>query len=68
MRDSFGDRRLIFKNTEETRRSLPGSGGASGVWFASGVLAREAMGIWVMDCVFTRPAGSVEWGSTSVEK
>jgi len=24
MRDSSGNRRLIFKNTEETRRSLPG--------------------------------------------
>ena len=55
MRDSSGNRRLIFKNTEETRRSLPGvaAGSMRG-------LHREgwhvmAMGIWVMDCVFARP-------------
>ena len=55
MRDSSGSRRLIFKNTEETRRSLPGVAADS----VRG-LHREgshvmAMGIWVMDCVFARP-------------
>jgi hypothetical protein len=57
MRDSFGSRRLIFKNTEETRSSLPSvCGSALDVQVASGVLARHrVMGIWVMDCVFARP-------------
>ena len=55
MRDSFGSRRLIFKNTEETRRSLPGVAADSVRGLHRGGWHAVAMGIWVMDCVFARP-------------
>jgi len=66
MRGSSGSRRLIFKNTEETRRSLPGVAADSVCDLHREGSHVMAMGIWVMDCVFARPAASVMWRSTSV--
>jgi hypothetical protein len=70
MRDSSGSRRLIFKNTEETRRSLPGlwrwARCAGGIGSAG--TAAVAMSIWVMDCVFARPEHRLREEAQAYEK
>ena len=71
MRDSCGNRRLIFKNTEETRRSLPGAWQCTRceVCIGSAVAKNtEAMGIWVMDCVFARPEDRLREEAQAYEK
>jgi len=49
MRDSFGNCRLIFKNTEETRCSLPGVAGHSmcGLHRDAVMTWRWASGLWI---------------------
>jgi len=68
MRDSFGSRRLIFKNTEETRRSLPGVAADSVRGLHRGGWHAVAMGIWVMDCVFARPEQRLREEAQAYEK